>query len=167
LRTLISLLGIGIFFVVAYCDLRTRRIPNSLAIAIGALGLVRMIVIGDPSAAFYTLAVAAAVLAITFPLFWRGLVGGGDVKLLTGAALLVGHEDFLGFLLTMSLCGGILALAVVAAHKLGPRLLPAAQAATTPQACEDRGRPARLTVPYGVAIAAAGVLVLLQSSVPG
>jgi prepilin peptidase CpaA len=166
LQAIVSLLGIGMFVVVAYCDTRTRLIPNSLAIAIGALGLVRIALAGDPRAAAFTVAAAAAVFTITFLLFWRGHVGGGDVKLLTASALLVGHDDLLGFLFAMSLCGGILALAVVAAHKLGPSLRPVARAATAPPAREDRGS-ARLTVPYGVAIAAAGVLVLLQSSVPG
>jgi Flp pilus assembly protein protease CpaA len=80
--------------------------------------------------------------------------------------LLVGYHDLYGFLVVMSLCGGVIALAVLTASKFGgsPRHLPssALTAAAAPPA-----PPSRPTVPYGVAIALAGVLILvLQSSVP-
>ena len=85
-----------LFAGVAYRDMRTRRIPNELAVAIGALGLVRMILAGDPGAALYTLAAGAAVFAVDCLLFWRGLIGGGDVKLLAASTLLVGYRDLSG-----------------------------------------------------------------------
>ena len=171
LRTVILLFAIGLFAVVAYRDIRTRRIPNALALAIGALGLARIILAGDTGAAVCTLAAGAAVFAAGFLLFWRGLIGGGDVKLLTASALLVGYRDLFGFLFVMSLCGALVALAVIAADRLGPafdklglRSIP--RRAPMPPA--PPGTPARLSLPYGVAIAAAAVLILLvQSSPPG
>ncbi len=169
LQTLILVLGIAIFALVAYGDVRRRRIPNALAVAIGALGLVRMILAGDPSAFLHTLAAGAAVFAAAFLLFWRGLVGGGDVKLLTAASLLVGYHDLLSFLLLMSLSGAVVSIAVVAANKLAPSLdklglRPIPRPVTVPVSRQS----ARLSVPYGVAIAAAGVVILvLQSSAPG
>jgi prepilin peptidase CpaA len=162
----ILVLAIGLFAGVAYRDVRTGRIPNRLALAIGALGLVRMILAGDTTAGFYTLAAAAAVFAVACLLFRRGLVGGGDVKLLTAATLLVGYRDLAGLLLVMSLCGALIALVVVAADRLAPRLRSAPRAARSPPVRADRGSSARLTVPYGVAIAAAGILTLLLQSNP-
>ena len=167
MQTVILFLGIGIFALVAYGDVRRRRIPNVLAVAIGALGLVRMILAGDPSAFLHTLTAGAAVFAAAFLLFWRGLVGGGDVKLLTAASLLVGYHDLLSFLFLMSLCGAVVSLAVVATNKLAPWLRPIPRPATVVSR-QPEGTPARLSVPYGVAIAAAGVVILvLQSSAPG
>jgi len=168
LQTVILFLGIGIFALVAYGDVRRRRIPNVLAVAIGALGLVRMILAGDLSAFLHTLTAGAAVFAAAFLLFWRGLVGGGDVKLLTAASLLVGYHDLLSFLFLMSLCGAVVSIAVVAANKFSPWLRLSPRPMTIPVARQPEGTPARLSVPYGVAIAAAGVVILvLQSSAPG
>jgi prepilin peptidase CpaA len=167
-QVVMLLLAIGLFAVVAYRDLRTGRIPNALTLAIGGLGVVRLVLAGDPAAALYTLAAAAALFAAAFLLLRRGLVGGGDVKLVSAAALLVGYRDLLGLLLVMSLCGALMAFAVLAAEKLAPRLRPARLPTVPPPARAERGSSARLTVPYGVAIAVAGVVTLfLQSSPPG
>ena len=164
LQPLISLLGMGLLTVVAYCDVRTRRIPNLLAGAIAALGLVRIIVTGDPSAAVYTLAASAAIFAATFLLFWRGLIGGGDVKLMAGAVLLVGYHDLYSFLVVMSVSGALIALAILAAVKLGLRAMPNPPQRTP--ALEQQEKMARVTVPYGLAIAAAGVVTLFLQSYP-
>ena len=160
---MISLLGIGLFAAIAYGDLRSRRIANGLSIAVAGLALARLALAGDWSAAAHTLAAAAVVFAVALAMFWRGWLGGGDAKLLPAAALLVGFHDLFGFLVVMSLCGGAIAVAILIASKFGGplrHLLPAA----APAAAEP---PAPPTVPYGVAIALAGVLILvLQSSVP-
>jgi prepilin peptidase CpaA len=168
LQTVILLAGVGLYAIAAYGDLRTRRIPNGLAAAVGGLGLVRMFLVGEPSAALYTLAAAAAVFAAALLLFRRGLVGGGDVKLAGASVLLVGHHDLFGFLFVMSLSGMLLALAVVAADRLGPRLRPVRRSASPNPAEAHTDAAVQLSVPYGVAIAAAAVVtVILQSFVPG
>ncbi len=197
MQNIILLIGVGILAVVAYSDVRTRRIPNELTIAIAILGLARMILAGDPGAALYTLAAGAAVFVVGFLLFWGGAFGGGDAKLLSAAVLLVGYRDLFDFLLVMSLCGALLAVGVVAQSRLGrylervPLLIgwcgiplrltvmaegmlhrwlrPNRRPATAAIGGEDHpGTTARPSVPYGVAIAAAGVLILvLQSSPPG
>jgi len=140
LQILVLVLGICIFAVVAYGDIRTRRIPNEFVVAILALAAFRIALVGDPSAALYTLAAGLALFTATFLLFWRGLLGGGDVKLMTATGLLIGYHDLFQFLFVMS-------------------------AATAP-APEDQDPPARLTVPYGVAIAAAGIVTLVVQSFP-
>jgi len=186
-QTVVLILAIGVLAVVAYGDVRTRRIPNGLVYAIGVLGLVRMISAGDPIAAGYTLAAGAVMLVIGVLLFWRGMLGGGDAKLLAASVLLVGHHGLFDFLLVMSLCGVFLVLAVLAADRLGPWLqhLPATLGLDgapvrlavrvqdrldrwlrqvprgVPDIEETSGTPSRRSVPYGVAIAAAGVLILV------
>jgi Flp pilus assembly protein protease CpaA len=62
------------------------------------------------------------------------------------------------FLFLMSLCGGGLALAILARDKLGPRLWRLSRPAGMPSA---KIPAAPSTVPYGVAIAAAGAITLI------
>jgi prepilin peptidase CpaA len=162
LQMITLVLGIGIFTFVAYGDIRTRRIPNEFIVGILALAAFRMALTGTPSSALYTLAASAALFVGTFLLFWRGLLGGGDVKLIGATALLVGYHELFEFLVVMSVSGALIALAIVARDRLGLRRLatPAAEGPVP----EDQETPARLTVPYGVAIAAAGVISLLAQT---
>ncbi len=163
MQTVILLLGIGLFAAIAYGDVRSRRISNELSIAVAGLGLARIGVAGDWSAATHTLVAAVVVFAVALVMFWRGWLGGGDAKLLPAAVLLVGFHDLFGFLVVMSLCGGLIALAILIASKFGGPLRHVLSS-TVPASAEPPERP---SVPYGVAIALAGVLILvLQSSVP-
>jgi prepilin peptidase CpaA len=166
LQLIILFLGIGIFAVVAYGDIRTRRIPNELIVAILALAACRIALDGDPRAGLYTLAAAAGLFVATFLLFWRGLLGGGDVKLIGATALLVGYHNFFEFLFVMSVSGALIAVAVLARNRLGLRRATALDLDAEDQAAEDQEASARLTVPYGVAIAAAGMVSLLVQYFP-
>jgi prepilin peptidase CpaA len=142
-------LGMALFVAAAYGDIKTLRIPNALVIAVAILGLLRLIVMGDLSVALYTMGASVMLLIATFLLFWRGLFGGGDAKLIAAAALLVGYHDLLGFLFAMSICGVFVTLAVVVTIWRSEEPLP----------------KAKIAVPYGVAIATAGsVTLLFQSS---
>ena len=140
MQILVLILGVCIFAVVAYGDIRTRRIPNELVVAILALAAFRIALAGDPSAALYTLAASVALFAATFLLFWRGLLGGGDVKLLVATGFLIGYHDLFQFLFVMSICGALVALAVVAHNRLG-----GAAAAAALEHQEPPEPPARLT----------------------
>ena len=167
-QTIIVILAMGAFVAAAYVDVRWRRIPNALSYMIGSLGLLRILLIGDPTTAGWTLAAAAGVLVIGFMFFWGGTFGGGDAKLLTGAVLLIGSRDLFAFLFLMSLFGGMLALALL----IGDRLIPRLRRVRHPAAAPDASAPAARrdvwpTVPYGVAISAASMIILvLQVSVP-
>jgi prepilin peptidase CpaA len=154
LRTAILILAIGVFVAAAYGDVRARHIPNSLPLAIGALALVQLIPAGDPHPALWAITAAAMILAVGL-LQWRlGLVGGGDVKLLAAATLLVGAHDLFDFLFLMSLGGAVVSLAVLGASRFGgPSLL------LLPYPGRAAARP---SVPYGVAIATAAAWVLIR-----
>ncbi len=158
--------AVGILVIVAYEDVRTRRIPNALSLATAGLGLARIALAAEVIDAGSTLAAAIIVFAITFALFQRGAIGGGDAKILPATVLLIGYRELLGFLFLMSLCGGVLALATLAAERLDRsfrRLPRGAHVSSTGQS--DRGRVAskRSTVPYGVAVATAGVITLIAA----
>ncbi len=161
MQFLIPAIAAGLFLIAAYGDLRTRRIPNALALAVAALGLVRLALAGDLAAGLMTVAAAAAVFAIGFLFFWRGWLGGGDVKLMAAAILLVGVPAMSFFLVAMSLVGLVVTLATLAADRFARR--PA-----TPNSAPQGEPGSRRTVPYGVAIATGAILTLaVQLSVSG
>jgi prepilin peptidase CpaA len=161
-QTAVIVVAAGILTIIAYCDVLTRRIPNILSVAITALALVRIILAGNPVSATHTFVAGMVIFVATFLLFWRGAIGGGDAKLITAMALLVGYPNLIGFLFLMSLFGGVLALAVFARDKLRPRLVWLRPGATRRSLIEvTPAVPEEPTVPYGVAIAAAGAIMLI------
>jgi len=160
LQVIIAGIGIFLFIVAAYSDIKSLRIPNKLAIAVAALGVFRLLVIGDLNTEIYTIGASAMVFIVTFLMFWRGILGGGDVKLLSATVLLVGYNDLFPFLLIMSICGGLASLAVLVIHRYLPSWLGPRLAVLVPTA--------KLSVPFGVAIAGGGIVTLLsQSSILG
>jgi prepilin peptidase CpaA len=105
------------------------------------------------------------MFATAFALYRWGLIGGGDAKMVAAAALLIGYRDLLGFLFIMSICGGALAVVTLAADKLELALRRLWRAVRMrPGTAGEPGRPAprQSSVPYGVAIAAAGVVTLIS-----
>ena len=166
-QTTIVALAMGAFITAAYVDVRRRRIPNAISYMIGSLGLLRILLAGDPIAAGWTLAAASGVLVVTFMFFWGGTFGGGDAKLLTGAVLLIGYRDLFDLIVLMSLFGGVLAVAILIGDRLIPRFRRVRQPAVVPDAAAAAARRHGWpTVPYGVAISAAGMIILvLQVSV--
>jgi prepilin peptidase CpaA len=139
---LLAALAIALL-VAGFTDLRSRQIGNWLnaAIALGAplfwwaSGLPLW-----PGVAMQV-GVATAVFAVLAGLFALGAMGGGDVKLLTALALWIEPTWFLRLLVVMALLGGILTLVFAAWHV-------------------SRRRKDRLAIPYGLAIASAGLWVL-------
>ncbi len=146
-------------------DLRTRRIPNGavVATAVGALAW-RLAAGATPADLAATLAATLLLFAGAFLLWRRGGLGGGDVKLLTAAALAFPAAGILDLVLFTALAGGGLALAMLGMRRLwsraAPLLIPlaarmgAGRVALT--GCSGTGA----SVPYGVAIAAGALLAL-------
>jgi prepilin peptidase CpaA len=166
LQTVIFFLGAAIFAFVAIGDFRTRRIPNGFIVAILLLAALRMALTGTPTGALYTLLASAAVLLATFLLFWRGLLGGGDVKLIGATGLLIGYQDLFEFLFVMSVCGALMAVAIFAGDRLG--LKPISRPGTMPSEGNPPEPVDRLAVPYGIAIALAATFTLyVQSTFTG
>ena len=88
-------------------------------------------------------AIAAGVFALLAVAFYAGMMGGGDVKLAAALALWFSPQSTLRFLVFMSIAGGVLTLVVVGLHRL-------------------KKKPGKPEVPYGVAIAVGGLLILIQ-----
>jgi prepilin peptidase CpaA len=143
--TAMSCAAIAVFVAAAATDLRSRRIPNGLVLALAALGLARIALSVYVTGAlpYADLLVALAVFAAGALTFHLGLLGGGDVKLMAAGALWTGAALTGAFLMTTMLAGGVLAAVYLARGRLsGPRT----------------GERKPSTLPYGIAIAAGGVL---------
>jgi prepilin peptidase CpaA len=99
------------------------------------------------------LAAAALVLIVSFLLFTQGWIGGGDAKLAAAAALWFGFGYLLDFLVYASLLGGALTLVLIQFRRLPlPGLL--ARQHWIMRLHDKAGG-----VPYGIALAAAALIV--------
>lgn len=95
-------------FAAAIFDIRARRIPNAVSIALALTGIAVNFFFGWQSG-LVALAVIAAVLIAGTVAFSFRLIGGGDVKLLAAAAGTLGYPHCIGFILLVFLSGGIIA----------------------------------------------------------
>ncbi len=135
-------------------DLARYEIPNGLSVALVAAFALLASTLPMPVTINHVLA-GTAVFGLTSLLFAAGICGGGDVKLIGATALWMGWSNLPGFLLSMTLIGAVLALCLMVARRL----------ASSDVVVVTGVRPRRLfmkdnRVPYGVAIAIAGLLML-------
>lgn len=145
---LLIALAIALLFA-AFTDIRSRQISNRLNIAVAlgaplfwwASGLSLW-----PEIAMQ-IGVALAAFTVLAGMFALGMMGGGDVKLLTALALWIEPTAFLQLIIIMALAGGVLTIIMGAWHFL-------------------RRQKDRLAIPYGVAIAFGGLWVLAANYLP-
>jgi prepilin peptidase CpaA len=145
--------------IAAFEDFRRFVIPNLLTVALCLLWPVYFISNPSLSGALWSFGCAAAVFVVGAVLFARGYLGGGDVKLLSAAALWAGPGGTPGLLLLTGILGGALALLLL--MPLGAQIAAMARAALSPKPATTEPRFAN-PVPYGVAIAAAAVITILS-----
>ena len=145
---LVACLAIALL-VAAFTDVRRRQIDNGLnaAIALAAPAFWWASGLALWPGAGWQVGVAAVTFAITAFLFAMRWMGGGDVKLLTALALWVRPDHFLFLVTLMAISGGVLTLAFAAWHVA-------------------RRQPGRAAIPYGLAIAFAGLVTLADRSLP-
>ena len=138
----------------ASADLFTMTISNRIPVILAAGFLALAALDGVPAAEIGNhLAAGFVVLAACFVFFTRGWIGGGDAKLAAATALWFGWTHLYEYLLYASLLGGALTVLLLEFRR---RSLPPALA--------DHAWVARLHepnggVPYGIALAAAALLV--------
>ena len=138
--------------VAANIDLRSRRIPNAIVAALAIAALVFHAFSG-----WFSVLDALSAMLVVFLVgslaFARGMIGGGDVKLITACVGVVGSNQALPLLAAIFLCGGVLSV-VEAVRRRRLRSLVMSTAGAAVGLAPASG----VRVPYGVAIAA-GALV--------
>jgi prepilin peptidase CpaA len=150
----------------AVIDVRRAKIPNRLTMTGVILAPIAAFAVGGVSAALLAVAAVAVAFVIGFGGFAFGAIGGGDAKFLMVGAGFVGLSNVVAFLVAAGCLGGILAVAQVVRRRAGTEAtvmtLDLAKNVATLGRKGHRARlsdQGRLTVPYGVAIAAAALLV--------
>jgi prepilin peptidase CpaA len=149
----------GLMATAAVEDFRRLIIPN--AVPAGLCLLWPVYLATTPAALAAALAAtgcAAAVLLGGALLFSRGLIGGGDVKLLAAAALWAGAGATPTLLVLTGLLGGLLCLLLLT--PLSAHFVAAGQVVLD-QASAPRDGKKSAVVPYGVAIAGAALIVTI------
>ena len=137
-------------------DVADLRIPNHLTLAMAITGPFAVWLLGPGADALPAAFLAGAVtLLVTWSLFELGLLGGGDAKLAAAAALWLGPEATLVFVLATALFGAVLAASLMSFSRSA-----AAQAVVGPR-WRERLASEAISVPYAVAMAPAGAVALL------
>ena len=102
----------GVAALATFSDLRTGRIPNALTFGAMAGGLLFSAIHAGGAGLATSLLGGVVGLALFFPLFALGGMGGGDVKLLAAVGTWLGPFGALQAALWASLAGGVLAVIV-------------------------------------------------------
>jgi prepilin peptidase CpaA len=160
---LLQIVAIPLLCFAAVRDIATRLIPDGVSIGILAAGIVSRATIGWTEAGL-SLLVGIGVFALLLPLAMRGMLGGGDVKLMAALAAGLPPLETWTFVVATVLAGGVLGLAYIAGRYVmpEPRLVPGGPIVRRVLAVEARRVRRRGPLPYAVAIAIGGTLVLLN-----
>jgi prepilin peptidase CpaA len=144
----------------AASDLLTMRISNILVLLVLLAFILLALIIGMPWQEMLTrVGFAAIVLVVAFAFFAFGWIGGGDAKLAAAITLWIDLGLMLPYYVYAALLGGALTLIVLA---LRARPLPAV---LLKMKWLDRLHDPKQGVPYGIALAAAALLVYSQTSI--
>jgi len=144
----------------AFSDLFTMTISNwiSILLVIAFVGLA--LLVGMPVQAIgLHLACGFGVLVLTFGLFCFGWIGGGDAKLAATTAVWMGFEHLAEYGMGSALVGGAVTLAI-----LQFRCWPMpdwARARLWIMRLHDK----KAGVPYGIALAAAGLALYPETAI--
>lgn len=131
-------------------DVACFRIPNFLSLALVALFVPAVVLAPVAVPWLWHVAAALVVLSAGSVLFALRLLGGGDVKIMSAAALWLGMGNLVAFLVYVSLAGAVVAIVVVMF-----RMLSFGRDFTSVKTLRSR-----VVIPYGVAIALGAALLV-------
>lgn len=146
--------------IAASSDLLTMRISNKLVLLLTAGFFIVAIAINLPLQQFAMHVLCALiVLAVAFGLFALRLIGGGDAKLAAATTLWLGFGMTLPYLAYAALFGGVLTILILVVRgiPLSPVLARMGWLA--------RLHNKRAGIPYGIALAVAGIVVYSNSAI--
>jgi len=163
------LLGFQILFVFCMCyavvsDFRELLIPNWIIVTLIAAFPFFAVLHLQPQTALWHILIALVVLAFTTVFFTLNWLGGGDVKLMTGAALWAGPRHIAMFLLATSALGFLIAIVLLGLRSYGnliAAVLPDNSLLRRLQTLAQEGQ-----CPYGAAIGVAGIVAVHRMFLP-
>ena len=148
-------------------DMISFTIPNWISLALLAAFFPTALILGVPLAQIgLSAGVGALALVGGMAMFALGWIGGGDAKLFAAAGLWLGWPAVFPFVIITGLCGGALAVSLLALRSMYLRPIASAGPAWFGRLAVPGG-----DVPYGVAICAGALAAfpgsLLALSFPG
>ena len=147
-ETVIVWTACGLFAASAVYDLRSRRIPNAIPLALAGLfaGYALLGGAGPARDLGMSLAIGAVLLLVGFILYLSGRFGAGDAKLMAIAGMWAGPGELSFFLFGLGGCAFALSLFA---------LLPF-----------ERARRLRTNLPFAVAIAPPAAAIMMARACP-
>ncbi len=144
----------------AFSDLFTMTISNRISIALVAVFFVLAVALGVPSNEIeWHAACGLLVLLLTFFFFSRSWIGGGDAKLASATALWLGFDHIADYGLYAALIGGAITVLVLVMRRWPlPGFLMRQQWIAR---LHDRENG----VPYGIALALAGLILYPETRI--
>ncbi|MBP2427642.1 prepilin peptidase CpaA [Bradyrhizobium sp. USDA 4524] len=157
-----SVLEILLLLYVATIDIATRLISNEICLILAFLGIIGQLL--TPMQLAQSLIVAAILFLVLLIIYQRGMIGGGDVKLIVALAIGLPPTSVIQLLTATALAGGVLAALHLMMRRLPqPRLAPAGSSLIRRVYAVERWRHLRhAPLPYGVAIACGGIWTILS-----
>ncbi|EFG7070494.1 peptidase, partial [Escherichia coli] len=104
----VDLLFVALFLIfISWGDILLRIISHRYLLVLTVLIFLALILQHQKP----NLVAAGSVLLVGFFLFSAGIIGGGDVKLLTVLSLAIDEHELANFLVAMTFCGALVVLA--------------------------------------------------------
>ncbi len=138
-------------------DIRRLQIPNAVSLAITALFFLNYLLLAHPANLMPHLAAGIAAFIAAFALYAAGVMGAGDVKLISALMLWGGVSGGMAFLVVMSLAGGLFAGLLLVLRKI-LLIWPAASRYVPSRRLKNWA--VRGIFPYGIAICIAGLIMM-------
>jgi len=108
---------LGLVLAAMIHDARHFIIPNGISLAIAALFPLHAMLALELDQIISQTVTAAAVFALTFAMWHRGWLGGGDVKLIGACLLWIRSEQLLVFLIFLAVASLLVSIFLLAARK--------------------------------------------------
>ena len=106
-------LFVAILLAAAISDAMRRKIPNWTVLALVGLFIVAAVLKLTPTDPWWALGAAGIAFVVTYGLYHFDIIGAGDAKLFTAAALFAGMKFLPLFALLTALAGGLYAVGFV------------------------------------------------------
>lgn len=138
-------------------DLWRLRISNIFPVALVALFVIAITIMGAPRDIWQNGIGFLAMLAVGLLLFAQKWLGGGDVKLMAATALWFNFAGLWKLIFWVTVTGALLAIILIISRRLFLR-------AKTNTGESHPVMVAKGPIPYGMAIAAGGIVAALQGA---
>ena len=163
---MVAMTAMLLLLLTAACfDLAYRTIPDWVCGALAAVGLASRVAVGLGAVAISAGTAAVVFAALAF-VHARGVLGGGDVKLLSAVTLGLSAPGLYHLLMGTAFAGGAIGILYLTLRRLPrPQLCPPGMSQVRRLWIVERWRWRRRNcLPYGVAIAVGGFWALMSGA---